>query len=105
MAYGMRGDVLSYALNNRVFACGHQAVTIAGGGGNAGNIQVDVSGLKKTTDTILITIDLNGQSISLNAPPYILTITDNSHFVVDGNLWENPGGSAVTMFLNWAVLR
>ena len=101
----MRGEILSYALQQRVFACGHQAVSV-GAGTAAGAVQIDVAGLNKANDTILVTFDINGQvDIQYSSPIYVFTVTDGAHFTVDGNGIENIGLGAVTVFINWAVLR
>ena len=101
----MRGEILSYALQQRVFACGHQAVSVASGA-SAGSVQIDVAGINKASDTVLITFDINSQTdIQYSSPIYIFAVTDGSHFTVDGNGIENIGAGAVTVFINWAVLR
>jgi len=96
---------LSYALNQRVAACGHQAVSVASGA-SGGAVTVTYAGVVKATDTILVTLDINGSTdLAVTLPPYIFSVTDAANFVVDLNGVENAGVAAETCFINWAVLR
>lgn len=96
---------MSYALHNRVFACGHQAVTIAGAA-TGGAVSVSVAGVKKATDTVLVTLDLNGDlDAAVTLPPYVYSVTDGTGITVDLEGVSNNGGSDITVFVNWAVLR
>ena len=102
---GHGGDILSYALNQRVFACGHQAVTIDGAA-TGGAVAVNVTGLKKANDTILVTLDINGDTdAAVTLPPYIYSVTDGTAFTVDLEGVANNGVTDITVFVNWAVLR
>ena len=102
---GHGGDILSYALNQRVFACGHQAVTIAGAA-TGGSVSVSVAGVKKATDTILVTLDINGDTdAAVTLPPYVYSVADGTAFIVDLEGVANNGGTDITVFVNWAVLR
>ena len=102
---GHGGDILSYALNQRVFACGHQAVTIAGAA-TGGSVSVSVAGVKKATDTILVTLDINGDTDAAGTlPPYVYSVGDCTAFIVDLEGVANNGGTDITVFVNWAVLR
>jgi hypothetical protein len=96
---------MSQVLNQRVFACGREQVSVAAGA-EMGFVQIDVTGYKKTTDTVLLTFDWNNQSdIQLTAPLAVYNATDGSNFIVAGSGVFNSGGSAVNVFINWAVLR
>ena len=96
---------MSYALQQRVFATGHQAVTIAAGAA-AGAVTVSVAGINKLYDSILITFDLNFQSdIQQSGSIYVYAVTDAASFTVDASMIENIGASPATVFINWAVLR
>ena len=102
---GHGGAVLSYALQQRVFACGHQTVTIAAGA-TGGSPTVNVTGVNKANDTILVSLDINGDTdASVTLSPYVFQVTDGTSFAVDLQGVENTGGSEITVFLNWAVLR
>jgi len=102
---GDGGELLSYALNQRVAACGHQAVQI-GSGATGGAVTVNYTGVAKATDTILVTLDINGSpDIQVTMPPYLFSVTDAANFIVDMNGVENIGASTETCFINWAVLR
>lgn len=97
---------MSYILpKQRVFACGHEQVSVAAGA-EMGSVQIDVAGYKKATDTVLLTFDYNNQSdIQFSAPLAVYTATDGSNFFVAGSGVFNNGPSAVNVFINWAVLR
>ena len=96
---------MSYALNQRVAACGHQAVSVASGA-SGGAVTVNYAGVAKATDTILVTLDINGSTdLAVTTPPYIFSVTDAANFIVDLNGVDNAGVASVTCFLNWAVLR
>ncbi len=102
---GHGGDILSYALNQRVFACGHPAVTIAGAA-TGGSVSVSVSGLKKASDTILVTLDSNNESdAAVTLPPFVNQVLDNTAFTADLEGVANNGVTDITVFLNWVVLR
>ena len=102
---GHGGAVLSYALQQRVFAVGHQPETIAAGG-TGGAVTVNVDGINKAGDTILVTLDINGDTdVGVTLSPYVYSVTDATSFSVDMQGIANNGASDVTVFLNWAVLR
>ena len=102
---GHGGAVLSYALQQRVFAVGHQPETIAAGGAG-GSVTVNVSGVTKASDTILVTLDINGDTdAAVTLSPYVYSVTDGTSFDVDMSGVANNGASEITVFLNWAVLR
>ena len=95
---------MSYALNQRVFATGHTAITVPGSG-SLTTVQISVAGIAKATDTVLITLDRNAQtSVAVTALPYVYQVTDGSTFDVGLNL-ENADPADKICFLNWAVLR
>ena len=107
---GHGGAVLSYALNQRVFACGHQAETIAvGASGSA--VTVNVDGINKARDTILVTLDINGDTdAAVTLCPYehaapLAPGFDGTSFTADLAGVSNNGASEITVFLNWAVIR
>ena len=86
-------------------SCGHQAVSIASGGAG-GAVTVSYAGVAKATDTILVTLDINGSTdLQVTLPHYIFSVTDAANFVVDLSGVENAGVNSETCFLNWAVLR
>ena len=96
---------MSYALNQRVFACGHQAVTIAAGA-TGGSPTVNVTGVNKANDTILVSLDINGDTdAAVTLCPYVFQVTDGTSFAVDLQGVANNGAGSITVFLNWAVLR
>jgi hypothetical protein len=96
---------MSQVLNQRVFACGHQAVTI-GGAATGGAVNVSMVGVKKATDTILVSLDINGDTdVAVTLTPYVYSVTDNTAFIVDLDGVANNGVDDVIVFLNWAVLR
>ena len=101
----MWGEILSYALNQRVAGRGHQAVSVASGA-SGGAVTVSFAGVVKLTDTILVSLDINGSTdLAVTLSPYVFSVTDGASFTVDMNGVENAGVAAETCFLNWAVLR
>ena len=102
MGYG--GELLSYALNQRVWKAGKAVLTVPGSG-SLTTVNVSVSGLSKANDVVLITLDRNGQTaVNPIALPYVYQVTDLTSFDVGLNL-ENADPSDKTCFLNWTVLR
>ena len=96
---------MSYALNQRVAACGHQAVSIASGA-TGGAVTVSYAGVAKATDTILVTLDINGSTdLAVTMPPYIFSVTDAANFIVDLNGVDNAGVGTETCFLNYKKFR
>ena len=69
-------------------------------------MSVSVAGVKKATDTILVTLDINGDTdAAVTLPPYIFSVNDGTAFIVDLEGVANNGVTDITVFVNWAVLR
>jgi len=96
---------MSYALQSRIFAQGHTALTVSGGG-SLTSATVSVTGIAKTTDVILVTLDLNGElgTVTMNELPFVSAVVDSTSFSVAMSL-DNADPADKTVFLNWVVLR
>ena len=102
---GHGGELLSYALQNRIFASGHTALTVPGSG-SLTTATVNVAGIAKTTDVILLTLDLNGLlgTVTMNELPFVGSIVDTTSFAAVFSL-DNSDPADQTVFLNWVVFR
>ena len=96
---------MSYALQNRIFASGHTALTVPGSDTLAA-ATVNVTGILKATDIVLVTLDLNGKlgTVTMDTLPFVSTVVDEVSFSVVMSL-ENTDPAGQTVFLNWVVLR
>lgn len=96
---------MSYALQNRIFATGKAVLTVPGGGGIT-TATVNVTGIVKASDVVLLTLDLNGNIATVNPSqlPFVSAVTDAASFTAIFNL-ENSDPADATCFLNYVVIR
>ena len=97
---------MSYLLRSRIVATGHQAATVDAGG-SLNSVAVTCAAVAKATDTILVSLDLNGGAggmLSASETPYIYAVTDASGFTVACAV-DNADALDRTVFINWTVLR
>ena len=103
---GHGGELLSYALQNRIFAAGHEAATVAAGA-SLNPVTINVAGIVKATDIVLVTLDLNGGAggdVTSGQAAYVYNIVDNTSITIAASV-DNANASDQTIFLNWVVLR
>ena len=96
---------MSQVLRQPIFASGHTALTVPGSG-SLTTTTVSVDGVAKATDSILVTLDLNGLigTVTVNQLPFVGAVTDTTSFAVIMSL-DNADPADQTVFLNWAVIR
>ena len=96
---------MSYALQNRIFASGKAVLTVPGGGGLT-TATVNVTGIVKASDVVLVTLDLNGNlaTVTPSQLAFVAAVTDGTSFTAGFNL-ENTDVAAATCFLNYVVIR
>lgn len=96
---------MSYLLNTPFYASGKAPLTVPAGG-SLNTVTVNVAGISKAGDIVLVTLDLNGQvSLNVNELPYVFAITDGASFTVAVNLDNANPGEDQTALLNYVVIR
>lgn len=80
-------------------------LTVPGLGGIT-SATVNVTGIVKASDVVLITLDMNGNvaTVTPQELPFVEAVTDGSSFTAAFNL-ENTDPADATCFLNYVVIR
>lgn len=95
---------MSYLTSNAILSTGIETLTVPAAGALT-SVNVTVAGIDKTTDSIIITLNLNAEmTVNAEVQPFVLTATTGTGFTVAMNL-ANGGGADATCFLSWAVFR
>ena len=95
---------MSYALRQNIIGRGIVTLTVPGSG-SLTSASVSLTSIDKTTDTVLISFNQNGETtVAINAQPYIYNVVSGTGFNVGMNL-DNGDVADATCFLEWAVIR
>lgn len=95
---------MSYLTSNAVLANGIETLTVPASGALT-NTSVSIPGLDKTTDSIILTLNLNAEmAVAVETQPYIVAASSGSGITVALNLINSDPADA-TCFLSWAVFR